>query len=71
MHPSPSRTRLDALFPVFYLGLLVPELRAAGRPLAVAVAAGVVAMLLMPVTPEGVPVLAAAATALLGLRGSA
>jgi predicted branched-subunit amino acid permease len=57
------------LFPVFYLGLLVPELRAAGRPLAVAVAAAVVAMALVPITPEGVPVLAAAATALLGLKG--
>ena len=66
---SPTSLGLDVLFPVFYLGLLVPELRAAGRPLAVAVAAAVVAMALVPITPEGVPVLAAAATALLGLKG--
>ena len=68
---DPSSWGLDVLFPVFYLGLLVPELRAAGRPLAVAAAATVVASVLMPVTPEGVPVLAAAATALLGLKGLA
>jgi len=66
---SPTSLGLDVLFPVFYLGLLLPELRAAGRPLAVAVAAAVVALALVPITPEGVPVLAAAATALLGLKG--
>lgn len=65
---SPKSLGLDVLFPVFYLGLLVPELRAAGRPLVVAVAAGVVALVLVPITPEGMPVLAAAGTALLGLR---
>ena len=68
---SPESLGLDALFPVFYLGLLVPELRAAGRPLTVAVVATIVALVLVPVTPEGVPVLAAAATALLGLKESA
>ena len=56
------------LFPVFYLGLLVPELRGAGRHLAVAAMAAVVALVLVPVAPEGVPVLAAAATALVGLK---
>jgi len=65
---DPGRLGLDVLFPVFYLGLLVPELRGAGRPLAVAALAAVVALLLVPVAPEGVPVLAAAATALVGLK---
>ena len=68
---SPTSLGLDVLFPVFYLGLLVPELRTAGRPLAVAVAATVVALVRVPVAPDGVPVLAAAATALVGLRSPA
>jgi predicted branched-subunit amino acid permease len=67
---NPDSWGLDVLFPVFYLGLLVPELRIAGRPLAAATAAALVALVLVPVTPEGVPVLGAAATALLGLKGS-
>jgi len=65
---DPEQLGLDVLFPVFYLGLLVPELRGAGRHLVVAALAGVVALALVPVAPEGVPVLAAAATALLGLK---
>ena len=65
---DPEQLGLDVLFPVFYLGLLVPELRGAGRHLAVAALAAAVALVLVPVTPEGVPVLAAAATGLVGLR---
>jgi|SRR4051812_20140656 predicted branched-subunit amino acid permease len=68
---DPGSWGLDVLFPVFYLGLLVPELRTAGRQLVVAGTAAVVALALVPVTPEGVPVLAAAATALLGLKDAA
>jgi predicted branched-subunit amino acid permease len=65
---DPEALGLDVLFPVFYLGLLVPELRGAGRHLAVAALSGVVALALVPIAPEGLPVLAAAATALLGLK---
>ncbi len=33
---DPEQLGFDVLFPVFYLGLLVPELRGSGRHLAVA-----------------------------------
>jgi predicted branched-subunit amino acid permease len=65
---DPQRLGLDALFPVFYLGLLLPELRGSARGLVVAAMAATVALVLVPFVPEGVPVLAAAAVALLGLR---
>jgi len=63
-----ERFGLDAIFPTFFLALLLGELRRpASRPLAVVGA--VVALALVPFTPAGVPVLAAAATALVGLAG--
>ena len=65
---DPEQLGLDVLFPVFYLGLLVPELRGGGRHLAVAALAAAVALVLVPIAPEGVPVLAAAATCLVGLK---
>ena len=57
---------LDAVFPAFFLTLLVGELRDRRR-LAVAALAGLIALALVPVTPPGVPVLVAGAAALLGL----
>jgi predicted branched-subunit amino acid permease len=65
---DPGQLGLDVLFPVFYLGLLLPELRGSSRGLLVAALAAAVALVLVPVAPVGVPVLAAAATALLGLK---
>jgi len=65
---DPGQLGFDVLFPVFYLGLLIPELRGSARALVVAGMSAVVALALVPVAPEGVPVLAAAATALLGLK---
>jgi predicted branched-subunit amino acid permease len=65
---DPHRLGLDVLFAVFYLGLLWPELRDSGRAYLVAAASAVVTLVLAPVAPAGVPVLAAAATALIGLR---
>jgi 4-azaleucine resistance transporter AzlC len=64
----PERFGLDAIFPAFYLALLVEEARA-GRALAAALAGGAIALALMPFAPPGLPVIAAAAAALLGLRG--
>lgn len=63
---DPERLGLDALFPTFFLALLVAELR---RPRArlVAVLGGGIALALVPLTPPGVPVLAASAAALVGL----
>lgn len=61
-----ERFGLDALFPTFFIGILIAEL---GRPRArvVALAGAVVALALVPFAPPGVPVLAAGAAALLGL----
>ncbi|WP_224763330.1 AzlC family ABC transporter permease [Salinibacterium sp. ZJ70] len=53
---------LDAAAAAAFLGLLWPRLTAL-QPIAVAVAAGVVATILVPVLPAGLPVLAAAAVA--------
>lgn len=58
---------LDAVFPAFFLALLVAELRDPARRLP-AVVGAVVALALVPVAPVGVPVLAASTGALLGLR---
>jgi 4-azaleucine resistance transporter AzlC len=58
---------LDAVFPAFFLALLVTELRAPARRLPALVGA-LVALALVPVAPVGVPVLAASAGALLGVR---
>ena len=63
---DPERLGLDALFPTFFLGILIAELR---RPRArvAALLGGAIALALAPFTPAGVPVLAASAAALVGL----
>jgi predicted branched-subunit amino acid permease len=69
---DPADLGLDALFPAFFLALLVGgELRGDGRALLVALIAAAVALALMPITPAGVPVIAASGAALLGLRRQA
>jgi 4-azaleucine resistance transporter AzlC len=57
---NPRALGLDAIFPAFFLGLLVAEVR---RPQARPVAAlgAVIALALTPLTPAGVPLIAAAA----------
>lgn len=59
---------LDAIFPTFFLALLLPELHDRTR-VAVALAAAAVALALVPLAPPGAPVLAASLVALWGLRG--
>lgn len=54
---------LDAAAAAAFLGLLWPRLTAL-QPIAVAIAAAVVAVVLIPVLPQGVPVLAAALVAI-------
>src|SRR3954466_16190030 len=64
---DPEALGLDAIFPAFYLALLAGELR--GRSaVAAALLGAAIALSLVPVAPPGVPVLAAAAAALIGLR---
>jgi predicted branched-subunit amino acid permease len=65
---DPEQWGLDVLFPAFYLSLLVDELRQDRRARLAAALAAVVALALVPFTPPGVPVVAAAAAALIGVR---
>ncbi|WP_210495444.1 AzlC family ABC transporter permease [Patulibacter sp. SYSU D01012] len=62
-----DRFGLDAVFPTFFLVLLLAELRS-GRARGVAAAGAVIALALVPFAPAGVPVLAASLAALVGLR---
>jgi 4-azaleucine resistance transporter AzlC len=65
---DPKALGLDAIFPAFFLGLLVPELgRARGRSVAALGAA--IALALTPLTPAGVPIIVASLAVLVGLRG--
>lgn len=64
---DPQRLGLDAIFPAFYLALLVGELRTP-RTRAAAAGGAAIALALTPVAPAGVPVVAASAAALIGLR---
>ena len=63
---DPGRLGLDAVFPTFFLGLLLAEMRDR-RSRVVALLGAVIALALVPFTPPGVPVLAAATAALLGI----
>jgi predicted branched-subunit amino acid permease len=65
---DPAKLGLDALFPAFFLCLLVEGELRPGLPAVVAAIGAVVALALIPFTPAGVPVIAASAAALLGLR---
>ena len=57
----------DAIFPAFFLALLLPELRDA-RARGVAAAGALIALALVPLAPAGLPVLAASVAALVGLK---
>jgi predicted branched-subunit amino acid permease len=67
---DPERLGLDAIFPAFFLALLAEELRVGRRAVTVALIAAALALALVPFVPPGVPVIAACAVALLGLRSS-
>jgi 4-azaleucine resistance transporter AzlC len=64
---NPATLGLDAIFPAFFLGLLVAELRRPAGRAASAVGAAI-ALALTPFAPAGVPIVAAALAAALGLR---
>ena len=59
---DPSAYGLDAAAAAAFLGLLWPRLRSL-QPIAVAVAAGVIAVVLSPMLPAGLPILIAALSA--------
>ena len=62
-----SRFGLDAIYPMFFLALLIAEIKNR-RAARIALAGSVVALSLVEVAPAGVPVLAASLVALWGLR---
>ena len=64
---DPAALGLDAIFPAFYLALLAEELHDRSM-VASAVLGAAIALVLIPFTPPGIPVVAASAAALLGLR---
>ena len=65
---NPATLGLDAAFPALFLALLAPLLRSNGR---IAVGAALIgagiALALTPITPAGIPVIAATAACLVGL----
>ena len=64
---DPDALGLDAMFPAFYLALLVGEMDLR-RTLPSALLGAAIALCLVPFAPPGIPVVAAALAALLGLR---
>lgn len=58
----------DAMFPAFFVGLLLSgEVRSSPRAVPAAVFGGLIALALIPLTPPGIPIIAACLAALIGL----
>jgi predicted branched-subunit amino acid permease len=67
---SVEKLGLDAIFPAFFLALLMRGLGSGGkRAIAAAAIAAVLSAARSPIAPPGEPVLAASGAALLGLKG--
>ncbi len=67
---DPKALGLDAIYPAFFLALLLTEARS-GRALGVAALGALIALALVPFAPPGVPVLVASLAALAGLTRTA
>jgi 4-azaleucine resistance transporter AzlC len=67
---DPATVGLDAVVPAAFLALLAPRLRAGALERRIALVGAAIAFALIPVTPPGVPVLAASAALLLALSSS-
>jgi 4-azaleucine resistance transporter AzlC len=67
---DPATLGLDAAFPALFLALLAPLVRDRTALAAALVGAGI-ALALTPLTPAGIPVIAATAACLVGLRRAA
>jgi 4-azaleucine resistance transporter AzlC len=63
---DPAALGLDAAFPALFLALLVGQLRSR-RAVGVAILGALIAVTLVPLAPPGVPIIAAALAALVGL----
>jgi branched chain amino acid efflux pump len=64
---DPHKIGLDAIFPAFFLALLLGEMRDRTSTAVALLGAGL-ALVLIPVVPAGLPVVAASLVALVGLR---
>ena len=64
---DPATLGLDAAFPALFLALLAPLLRSR-RGMAAALLGAGIALTLTPLTPAGIPVIAATAACLVGLK---
>jgi predicted branched-subunit amino acid permease len=64
---DPERLGLDALFPAFFLGLLVGEATDGRRAWVAALLGATLALTLAPFTPPGVPIMTACLAALIAL----
>lgn len=65
---DPATIGLDAVVPAAFLALLAPRLRSGRVEKGIAVGGAVIALVLIPFAPPGVPVLAASAAVLIGVR---
>jgi 4-azaleucine resistance transporter AzlC len=65
---DPRAFGLDAVFPAFFLALLLPEVKASRAALWTAVGGALIAFALTPVLPAGLPILIASSAALIGLK---
>ena len=65
---DPRTYGLDAIYPAFFVALMIGEIRS-GHALGVAAAGALIALVLIPIAPAGVPVLVASLASLLGLIG--
>jgi len=68
---DPEKLGLDAIYPAFFLALVIVEVRRGRRHLGVAALGALIALALTPVAPPGVPILVASAAALVGLTRGA
>lgn len=64
---DPSRLGLDAIYPTFFLALVIAEIKDR-TTLLIALTGGLLALSLVEIAPAGLPVLAASLVALWGLR---
>lgn len=64
---EPETYGLDAMFPAAFLALLAPQLRLPGAP-RLALVGALIAVVLIPFTPAGVPVIAASLALVLEVR---
>jgi predicted branched-subunit amino acid permease len=63
---DPKNLGLDAIYPAFFVALMIAEIRS-GHALGVAATGALIAFVLVPIAPAGVPVLVASLASLLGL----